>query len=77
MAKNIPGSFTTHPTIKHSSGYTFQQNGGRVHVRDENGDLVGDPGIYAGHPIGYVLPIPTLRRMAKQWLAENIYNEER
>lgn len=73
MAKNIPGSFTVLPTIKHSSGYTFQQHGGRVHVTDEDGQLTGDLGIYAGHPFGYVLPIPTLRRMARQWLADNIY----
>lgn len=76
MSKNIPGSFSIHPTIKHSSGYTFQQRGGRVHVTDENGELVGDPGIWAGHPTGYVLPIPTLRRMARQWLAENVYYPE-
>jgi hypothetical protein len=76
MSKNIPGSFTTLPTVRHSAGYTFQQHGGRVYVTDGDGNQVGDMGIYAGHPFGYVLPIPTLRRMAKQWLYENIFSSK-
>ena len=77
MAKNIPGSFTVHPTVKHYSGYTFQQRGSRVYVEDEEGNEIADMGIGGSHgtmsSYDYVLPIPTLRRMAKQWLAENIY----
>jgi len=80
MSKNVPGSFTTHPTIKHSTGYSFQQRGGRVYVTDETGEMVGDLGIGGNHgsifSYDYVLPIPTLRRMARGWLAENIYSPE-
>lgn len=76
MPKNVPGSFTPLPTVKHSSGYQFQQRGGRVYVEDEEGNEITSikPGKLQNtvnwEPI--YLTARQLQTVAREWLAENL-----
>lgn len=83
MSKQVPGSFSVWPTAQHSSGYQFQQRGGRVFVTLSDGDRnryvdsIGlDPSKGSMSSYDYALTPHKLQQLAKTWLAENIYNEE-
>lgn len=83
MSKNVPGYFSVWPTIQHSSGYRFQQRGGRVFVTLTDGseshdvDSIGiDDSKGSMSSYDYLLTPFKLQRLAKTWLAENVYNQE-
>lgn len=73
MAKSQPKAaamyFTELPTIKHFSGYTFQQRGGRVYVENEDGTEVDtiSSGDLQEFP-GKSLTTSKLRKLAVTWM---------
>jgi hypothetical protein len=75
MARNIPGSFTPLPTVKHSSGYSFQQRGARVYIEDAEGnevDTISDNRLQSATTFNPVyLTTRQLQALATTWLADN------
>jgi hypothetical protein len=67
--------FTPLPTVKHYSGYQFQQRGARVYIEDEDGneiDTITDNRLQPATSFNPVyLTTAQLKRLASTWLADN------
>lgn len=73
MAKSQPKAaamyFTELPTIKHYSGYQFQQRGGRVYIENESGEEVDTISNWELQSFpGKSLTTAKLRKLAVTWL---------
>lgn len=63
--------FDQYPTIRHWSGYTFQQRGGRVYIEDEGTEIDSITSNDLQATIGLVLSFNELRKLAVTWLEDN------
>lgn len=69
--KAAPIYFDTLPTIRHTSGYQFQQRGGRIYVENietgEEVDSFSNSDLQQMN-IGELLTVAKLRKAAVRWL---------
>lgn len=68
--KASPAYFETLPTVKHVSGYIFQQRGGRVYVDTED-EGVADTITSSDLQMGVWLTPAQLRKLAVRWMEDN------